>query len=1163
VAYYYFDFRDTAKQDVRGLLSSLVSQLCAKSDFCCDILSSLYSQHDAGSQLPDDDLLTQCLEDMLKLPGLPPIYIIIDALDESPNSSGVPSPRELVLKFIVDLVKLRLPNLRLCVTSRPEIDIQQILRPLVTHSVSLHDEAGQRQDITDYINTSVHSDPKMKTWREEERRMVIDVLTQRADGMYAITITVPRRFYSFDPRFRWVFCQLDTLRRCFPIALRQTLDQLPHTLDETYERTLLGIEREKQIYARRLFQCLTVSIRPLRVEELAEVLAVQLDAGQDSEYSTEWSPGDAQQAVLSACSSLIAIVNVNGTQVVQFAHFSVREFLTSNRLLSSSAGGSLSLYHVPLVPAHTVLARACLSVLLSFDDPVDKSAVEKRPLSTYAAQHWVTHAKVEGVSANIQNLMKRLFDPDKPHFATWIWIFDIDRHWKGSMATVHPTQPEARPLYYAALCGFRSIVDHLTITHPMDINAIGGTNGTPMNAAFIKQEVDIARSLLQNGANIDVMDFIGESSLHRGARFGLRAAVKLLLENQANVNIQTRDEDWTPLHLAARAGEVDICRLLLQYGANVGSKVRDGWTPLHLASRNGHLYIVQDLLVHGADPNDQNKDLWTSLHDSALNAGPFKFEIVQLLVRHGAALDKTNADHETPLHVASRCSGNVKIARFLVEKGANTVSRDRDGDTPLHNASRFGNLEIVQILLGGRVDVNARNSDGETPLNLVSSHGNIAVARLLLEHGANVTCRDKQGWTPLHTAARYGHLDIARLLVKLGIAVEVRNVDGNTPLTLSAMSGHVEVSRFLIEQRASVHSVSADGWTALHFVSRFGHADVMQLLLDHGADVHVHKADLWAPLHLASANGYLKVSELLIASGAHVDVFNGEHETPLELASGNGELEVARLLVKSGANVDSQDREGWTPLHSAAWNGHFSLVQMLHESGADIEIRDSNGRTPLDLAFEGEKSDVTKFLSSVHTASAIRLQLEDSLPTVEEEPQLPVEHTLHKATKTGRLDVIQRLLDGGADVSGLDSALRTPLDLASKYGELEIAEILVQYGAEVNTRDYFGRTPLLKATLNGHFHVVRFLLDRGADINAKEREGLTPLHLASINGHYDIVPLLLERGANIRARCLYGKTPSQYASSYGCREIVLLLSDFVSRSGFRAAQSDPSSAFPS
>ena len=183
VAYYYFDFRDALKQDVRGLLSSLVVQLCAKSDLCYDILSDLYAKHDVGLRLPDDDSLTQCLKDMLELPGLPPIYLIVDALDECPDTSGAPSPRELVLDLVEDLVESHLPNLRICIMSRPEADIQEVLGSLASYSVSLHDEDGQRQDIADYIDSAVQSDRKMRKWRAEDRQLVINVLTQRADGM--------------------------------------------------------------------------------------------------------------------------------------------------------------------------------------------------------------------------------------------------------------------------------------------------------------------------------------------------------------------------------------------------------------------------------------------------------------------------------------------------------------------------------------------------------------------------------------------------------------------------------------------------------------------------------------------------------------------------------------------------------------------------------------------------------------------------------------------------------------------------------------------------------------------------------------------------------------------------------------------------------------------
>ena len=183
LAYFYFDFRDTTKQDIRGLLSSLLTQLCAKSDSCYHILSDLYSAHDAGSQQPDTKALVQCLRGMLELSGQPPIYLIIDALDECPNDSGVVSPRERVMNFIEDLVELHLSNLRICATSRSEADILDVLEPLASYIVCLHDEDGQKQNIVDYINSVVRSDRKMRNWRVEDRQLVIDALTERADGM--------------------------------------------------------------------------------------------------------------------------------------------------------------------------------------------------------------------------------------------------------------------------------------------------------------------------------------------------------------------------------------------------------------------------------------------------------------------------------------------------------------------------------------------------------------------------------------------------------------------------------------------------------------------------------------------------------------------------------------------------------------------------------------------------------------------------------------------------------------------------------------------------------------------------------------------------------------------------------------------------------------------
>ena len=183
LAFHYFDFREDGKKDRRGLLSSVLSQLCKQSDPYHDVISTFYSTSDRGTRSPSDNELAECLKHLLKLPGQAPVYLIVDALDECPDTSEVSSPRENILILLEDLIDLQLPNLHICVTSRPEADIKLVLEPLAFRSVSLHDESGQMEDIEKYINSVVNTSRKMRRWKAEHKQLVIDVLTDRADGM--------------------------------------------------------------------------------------------------------------------------------------------------------------------------------------------------------------------------------------------------------------------------------------------------------------------------------------------------------------------------------------------------------------------------------------------------------------------------------------------------------------------------------------------------------------------------------------------------------------------------------------------------------------------------------------------------------------------------------------------------------------------------------------------------------------------------------------------------------------------------------------------------------------------------------------------------------------------------------------------------------------------
>jgi hypothetical protein len=266
---------------------------------------------------------------------------------------------------------------------------------------------------------------------------------------------------------------LETLRHCLPPSVRRTLDELPESLDETYERVLKEIKKPNRDHALRLLRCLVVAIRPLRVEELAEVLAVDFgDEDGMPKLNPNWRWEEQEQALLTSCSSLIAIVEFDGSRIVQFSHFSVKEFLTSTRLATSS--GDISRYHILLEPAHSILGQACMSVLLRLDDLVEKSGVRNSsPLARYAAEHWVAHAQYDKVPSCLRKAMEYMFDEDKPYFAAWLQFHDMDSATLSE--SFHRFTPfsktGATPLYYAARCGFQDLVEHLIVNNPKQVNA--------------------------------------------------------------------------------------------------------------------------------------------------------------------------------------------------------------------------------------------------------------------------------------------------------------------------------------------------------------------------------------------------------------------------------------------------------------------------------------------------------------------------------------------------------------------------------------------------------------------------------------------------------------------------------------------------------------------
>jgi ankyrin repeat protein len=462
------------------------------------------------------------------------------------------------------------------------------------------------------------------------------------------------------------------------------LKELPETLDGTYERILRDINKANWDHAHRLLQCLTVAVRPLRVSELAEVLAVDFgtaSCGGTSILNTDWRWEDQEEAVLSTCSSLISVVDEYGSQVVQFSHFSVKEYLTSPRIAGLS--GDVSRFHVLLEPAHTILAKACLGVLVRLGELVDEDNVEdnvedtiedsiedKFPLAQYAVEHWVDHARFENVSSHIREGMEDLFDPDKPYFAAWLQVHDIDTEPSGYSPLYYFAEFEnlktATPLYYAALCGFHDLAEQLTIKHPQQVNATGGYYVSPLGAALKGGHFKIAQLLYERGAEVDVQGRFSRTPLIGASYSGDLGIVQWLLSRSANLTVRDGYNGWTSLHVAVCHGHLEISRLLLQYKVDIHAHDNKGGTALHLAAEYDHVNVARLLFEHGADVNARDDCRNTPLHSTA---NYFEcLEVARLLVEHGANIDAEDDVGRTTFQNASE-RGYHDLAKFLSDRG--------------------------------------------------------------------------------------------------------------------------------------------------------------------------------------------------------------------------------------------------------------------------------------------------------------------------------------------------------------------------------------------------------------------------------------------------------------------------------------------------------------
>jgi len=563
------------------------------------------------------------------------------------------------------------------------------------------------------------------------------------------------------------------------------LDELPVTLDETYERALKGIDKEKRDYANRLFHCLVVSIRPLRAEELAELFAILPKADSTPEFNIGWRPEDPEEFILSTCTTLVSIVNIYGKRVIQFSHFSVREYLTSDRIANAA---HVSQFHILPKSAHTLLARACLSVLFQLDSSIWKTEIQNFPLAGYATKHWIDHARYKDVASEIQDEMDCLFDRNKPYFSMWIRPHDVEFSW---YCSPHSTQRDQVPLYYAAICGFHYLSERLLDAHPGDVNARGGYYETPLQGALHNGYLSIVLLLLERGADPEARDHKFQTALYVASSRGYSRVARSLIDRGADLNMECNDWDahrkkvWTPLYAAIYKDHPDVALLLLERGANTDTRGSQDQTALYMASSRGFTEVVRLLIDRGADVDAKCDEFevfeyvrWTPLQAASYHGRP---EITSMLLERGADVHYQDKWGRSPLHYASRRSFN-DVSQLLLDHGANPNATDNEGKTALHAASLKGQNAVVKLLLEYGAYADARCKNSETPLHLAVDWKHLDVVKLLLDHGADVDAQGRVRWTALHRAVYSGYIQAVEVLLERGADPRAQTNKGDTPI---------------------------------------------------------------------------------------------------------------------------------------------------------------------------------------------------------------------------------------------------------------------------------------------------------------------------------------------------------------------------------------------
>jgi ankyrin repeat protein len=574
-----------------------------------------------------------------------------------------------------------------------------------------------------------------------------------------------------EDRFRWAACQLDVLEKCLHYPqLKKALASLPITLDGTYSRILDAIPADYKADAVRILQFLTFSKRPLSIEEAVDAIAV--DAEAEPYFDTSNRMPDPRE-ISRICSSLVIVVSTKSQKLLQLAHFSVKEYLTSDRLQGEIAQSFKQ------ITASATIAGVCLAFLLHFKDEQTVEEVETRfPLAQYTSEFWMSFAAVaEREDERLLSLIGQfLFSQGAPYRVCYS-LHCPDRPYKGYKDNKASSIPSP-PLYYAALGGLQNSVQ-LLLDKNADVNAQGGVYGNALHAASVEGHEAVVKLLLDKNADVNAQGGEYGNALHAASVEGHEAVVKLLLDKNADVNAQG-GKYGNALQAASARGHEAIVKLLLDKNADVNAQGGEYGNALQAASAKGHEAIVKLLLDKNADvialglyygktPNRSYGKMQDRYCSNALYAASARGHkaVVKLLLDKNADVNAEDGRHGNALHAAS-AEGHEAVVKLLLDKNADVNAQGGKYGNALQAASAGGHEAVVKLLLEQNASINADDPYYSSLLQSASAKGDEAVVRSLLEMGVNVNAQSRPYGNALYAAIARGHKEIVRLLRENG-----------------------------------------------------------------------------------------------------------------------------------------------------------------------------------------------------------------------------------------------------------------------------------------------------------------------------------------------------------------------------------------------------------